>query len=224
MKKIFRILLVISLCIVMFSLVYLNVKKYKDIENDKEQIQAEYKTNIRNKVVIKRVTNTILNVVTDYNISESIYNRTDVGNNVYINNQENVQDKEKLENKVLDKIEDNNNDDEAYVKKSELVMLEILEDTITNESATLIITDNNGVPFEFGEYFEIEKKENNEWDELDYLAEKKYLLLAYKRDENNQYKFVINWKDEYGILPSGIYRIVKYSNDIKFCSNEFEIE
>ena len=168
------------------------------------------------------VTNTVLNVVMDYNISESIYNRTDVSNNVYINNQETVQDKEKLENKILDKIENNKNDEE-YVRKSELVTLEVLENTITNESATLIITDNNDVAFEFGEYFEIEKKENNNWNELNYLAEKKYLLLAYKRDENNQYKFVINWKNEYGILPSGIYRIVKYSNDIKFCSNEFEI-
>lgn len=222
MKKIFRVLLVMSLCIVIFSLVYLNIKKYKDIDNNEEQIQAEHKTDIRNKVIIKRVTNTVLNVVMDYNISESIYNRTDVSNNVYINNQETVQDKEKLENKILDKIENNKNDEE-YVRKSELVKLEVLENTITNESATLIITDNNDVAFEFGEYFEIEKKENNNWNELNYLAEKKYLLLAYKRDENNQYKFVINWKNEYGILPSGIYRIVKYSNDIKFCSNEFEI-
>lgn len=222
MKKIFRVLLVMSLCIVIFSLVYLNIKKYKDIDNNEEQIQAEYKTDIRNKVIIKRVTNTVLNVVMDYNISESIYNRTDVSNNVYINNQETVQDKEKLENKILDKIENNKNDEE-YVRKSELVTLEVLENTITNESATLIITDNNDVAFEFGEYFEIEKKENNDWNELNYLPEKKYLLLAYKRDENNQYKFVINWKNEYGILPSGIYRIVKYSNDIKFCSNEFEI-
>lgn len=222
MKKIFRVLLVMSLCIVIFSLVYLNIKKYKDIDNNEEQIQAEYKTDIRNKVIIKRVTNTVLNVVMDYNISESIYNRTDVSNNVYINNQETVQYKEKLENKILDKIENNKNDEE-YVRKSELVTLEVLENTITNESATLIITDNNDVAFEFGEYFEIEKKENNDWNELNYLPEKKYLLLAYKRDENNQYKFVINWKNEYGILPSGIYRIVKYSNDIKFCSNEFEI-
>ena len=222
MKKIFRVLLVMSLCIVIFSLVYLNIKKYKYIDNNEEQIQAEHKTDIRNKVIIKRVTNTVLNVVMDYNISESIYNRTDVSNNVYINNQETVQDKEKLENKILDKIENNKNDEE-YVRKSELVKLEVLENTITNESATLIITDNNDVAFEFGEYFEIEKKENNNWNELNYLAEKKYLLLAYKRDENNQYKFVINWKNEYGILPSGIYRIVKYSNDIKFCSNEFEI-
>lgn len=222
MKKIFRVLLVMSLCIVIFSLVYLNIKKYKDIDNNEEQIQAEHKTDIRNKVIIKMVTNTVLNVVMDYNISESIYNRTDVSNNVYINNQETVQDKEKLENKILDKIENNKNDEE-YVRKSELVTLEVLENTITNESATLIITDNNDVAFEFGEYFEIEKKENNNWNELNYLAEKKYLLLAYKRDENNQYKFVINWKNEYGILPSGIYRIVKYSNDIKFCSNEFEI-
>lgn len=222
MKKIFRVLLVMSLCIVIFSLVYLNIKKYKDIDNNEEQIQAEHKTDIRNKVIIKRVTNTVLNVVMDYNISESIYNRTDVSNNVYINNQETVQVKEKLENKILDKIENNKNDEE-YVRKSELVTLEVLENTITNESATLIITDNNDVAFEFGEYFEIEKKENNDWNELNYLPEKKYLLLAYKRDENNQYKFVINWKNEYGILPSGIYRIVKYSNDIKFCSNEFEI-
>lgn len=222
MKKIFRVLLVMSLCIVIFSLVYLNIKKYKDIDNNEEQIQAEHKTDIRNKVIIKMVTNTVLNVVMDYNISESIYNRTDVSNNVYINNQETVQDKEKLENKILDKIENNKNDEE-YVRKSELVTLEVLENTITNESATLIITDNNDVAFEFGEYFEIEKKENNDWNELNYLVEKKYLLLAYKRDENNQYKFVINWKNEYGILPSGIYRIVKYSNDIKFCSNEFEI-
>lgn len=125
---------------------------------------------------------------------------------------------------INENVNKDDNIEDYYIKDVNLVTLEINEDTVTSENATLIITDNNVVAYNFEYYFEIERKKDGGWQEVERLNDRSSLLLGYNRNENNQYIFNTNWKNEYGTLEIGTYRIVKYSEGIKFCSNEFKIK
>ena len=108
------------------------------------------------------------------------------------------------------------------------VKIEVLPDTVTNESAEILITDNNEIPYGWGVEFRIQQKINEEWEELKYVSDDiAWISIAYVPNENNQLTQKLNIKQYYGTLSSGTYRIVKpvYDNGyIDFYSNEFEIK
>lgn len=110
-----------------------------------------------------------------------------------------------------------------------LITLEIDNESITNTSATLTITDNNNPPCSWDREYSIQKNTNGEWQELEPIKDIIIDTLAYKYklDENNQCTIKIDWKDNYGELQKGIYRIAKKIGELDntyVYSNEFEIK
>ena len=126
--------------------------------------------------------------------------------------------------------------DEEGIKASDLefnrspenVKIEVLENTITLDSARILITDNNEDSYGWGESFSLERKENGQWQKLKMLSDDlAFNCLGYCLDENNQLIMKVDYGKYYGTLENGIYRIVKPVYDkgyINLHSNEFEIK
>jgi hypothetical protein len=78
-----------------------------------------------------------------------------------------------------------------------------------------------------GHGYQVQKKINNNWVDLESKEEMIFTALAYSLDENNQWEYKIDWSRYYGKLENGIYRIKKkiYDNNnyIDLFSNKFEI-
>lgn len=114
-----------------------------------------------------------------------------------------------------------------FNRSPENVTIEVLEDTITNESAEILITDKNEDHYGWGVDFRVQKKVNDKWEELNPIAELSFIEVAYEVGENNQLKLKTDYGKYYGTLEKGIYRIVKPVYDkhyINLFSNEFEIK
>lgn len=107
-------------------------------------------------------------------------------------------------------------------KSPENVAIEVLEDTITRDSVTILITDNNENKYNWGVEFGVQKKVNGEWENLKYVSDRlTWNSIAYTLNENNQLTQKLDIKYYYGTLENGIYRIVKPTG---LYSNEFEIK
>lgn len=107
------------------------------------------------------------------------------------------------------------------------VKIEVLKNTVTNTYAEILITDNNENNGGWGKSYRIQKKENNKWIDLKPIQNLGFKEIAFLLDENNQLKQKIDWKEFYGELDKGTYRIVKpiYNNGyIDLYSDEFEIK
>jgi hypothetical protein len=114
-----------------------------------------------------------------------------------------------------------------YSRKPELVTLEVDTDTLSKIGVTLIITDNNETSYGWGKDYEVQKKENNNWINLEPSEPMIVQDIGYMLDENNQCKQNIDWSHYYGKLENGTYRIKKKVYDNKYIdlySNEFEIK
>lgn len=87
------------------------------------------------------------------------------------------------------------------------ITMTIKEGTLTKTSATVFIEDTNDSPYSYGEWYRIDKKENDDWKELDTInsvPEIALPMLEYGHIERN-----IDWTETYGPLSKGEYRIVK---------------
>lgn len=130
----------------------------------------------------------------------------------------------KLE-KILDFVYSDNE-----MNNIENVKMKIKEGTLTNKSATIIIIDNNQKTYQYGEYYRLDIKENGIWKEMTQLGANYYNDIAYIVDKNNQLELTHNWKEVYGELPLGEYRIVKDTcvnngcTELKYFSVEFTID
>lgn len=118
-------------------------------------------------------------------------------------------------------------DDDNYVTLS-------IKD-ITKEGATIIIKDTFGAGFHvYGEAFEIEKKIDDGWVKLEHSDNYAFDLKAYYVNDKGILEMNLNWKDIYGTLDEGIYRIIMtyFENaktpikeeDHKYLLSEFYIE
>lgn len=122
----------------------------------------------------------------------------------------------------------NNIDTLSKKRTPENVTIEVLQDTITKESAEILITDNNEQSYGWGDNFRLQKKENGTWKEMQ--TEDGILTfnsIAYNLNEDKQVKLKTQYGNYYGTLENGIYRIVKpvYDNGyIDLYSNEFEVK
>lgn len=105
------------------------------------------------------------------------------------------------------------------------ISMEVNHDTLNNMNATIVITDTSGKDNVYGEWFRIDKLEDEKWSEvktLDY--EFSFNDIEYKIDSNNKLEMSHNWEFIYGSLDSGEYRIVKKVNNKDYISAEFKIE
>ena len=94
---------------------------------------------------------------------------------------------------------------------------------ISLTGATITIKDTNESKYTYEEWYVLEKEIDGKMYSIptkvkDYGFNSK----GYSVDENNEVKFVIDWKWLYGELPQGSYRIIKKSHD-KYISIPFDI-
>ena len=106
------------------------------------------------------------------------------------------------------------------------VSLQIKEGTLTKEGATIVITDKNDYPYSYGEYYTIKKLENGEWRDL---KSENYNIndLLHETDNNGKVTMEFNWKDRYGELENGKYRLlmeINPGNPDTAIYTEFEIK
>ena len=130
-------------------------------------------------------------------------------------------DDSKLEQKV-DKYYDNINNN------SEDITMEVLQDTVTNKSLEIKITDNTEKKYNYGAEYKIQKKVNGQWEDLEYKPNDLYVIdIASNLKEKTQQTEKLDIEKYYGKLSNGIYRIKKkfYNQGfINIYSNEFEIK
>ena len=123
---------------------------------------------------------------------------------------------------------DNGQNDTKLNRNTNNVTIEVDNTTISPESVTIIITDNNTEHFAWGIEFRVQKKVNEQWEDLEYVSDDlSWIDIAYGVNEGNQLTLKLDIEKCYGKLSNGIYRIVKpvYDNGyIDIYSNEFEIK
>ena len=114
-----------------------------------------------------------------------------------------------------------------YDRTVEKVSLKVDETTISNTGVTIEITDTNETKYGWGEPYRLEVKQGDKWEDVMPLKDIEFTSIGYELDEKNKTKQEINWKEGYGELSSGTYRIVKplYDNGyLEVFSNEFVID
>lgn len=125
-----------------------------------------------------------------------------------------------IENSSINNINYNNINNE-YITDYKKIFLSIKPNTLSRYGATLVITDTNENKNSFTKWYRIDKKENNEWIELEILNSNSdiYEENAFLTDSYGILEFKIDWSNLYGELKNGIYRIIKENN----LTVEFEI-
>ena len=89
-------------------------------------------------------------------------------------------------------------------------IMTIKEGTLTNKSATLILTNNSDKNFQYGNPYEIEIKKDGEWHKIN--VELNFTLPAFHLLPKESKEIELNWENEYGKLSKGTYRIIKGIN------------
>ena len=87
------------------------------------------------------------------------------------------------------------------------VIMTIKEGTLTNKSATLILTNNSDKNFQYGTSYEIEIKKDGEWHKIN--VELNFTMPAFQLSARENNEIEINWENGYGKLEKGTYRIIK---------------
>ena len=87
------------------------------------------------------------------------------------------------------------------------VIMTIKEGTLTNKSATLILTNNSDKNFQYGTSYEIEIKKDGEWHKIN--VELNFTMPAFQLSARENKEIEINWENGYGKLAKGTYRIIK---------------
>ena len=115
-------------------------------------------------------------------------------------------------------IEDNNvfsfdPEDNVYDEKpnrdQEKVTLSIEEGSLTTTGCTLIIRDENAIPYGWGEAYVVQEVLENGYAELKPKNELIFTDIGYVPNTDNEIKQKINWNVFYGSLKPGKYRLVK---------------
>lgn len=97
-------------------------------------------------------------------------------------------------------------DTEIYMNETCGVSIGISD--VKNTSGTLTIKNASGHDLSFGLEFSIQKYENGQWNTLK-ANEVVIPAIAILVHDKNEYSNTIQWKDYYGTLSEGTYRIVK---------------
>jgi hypothetical protein len=130
--------------------------------------------------------------------------------------------------------EDDLKKEDAYFDENG-VNIEVIEDSITKTGCKIRITNSGGDPGSWDSAIYVEKKDGEIWQEAQLLPTS---IQHTGLEETGLYYFIqtLNWKDRYGELESGIYRIRKVQGNVdelyfaddpnvpSYYSNEFEIK
>ena len=84
------------------------------------------------------------------------------------------------------------------------VIMTIKEGTLTNKSATLVLTDKN---FQYGNTYEIEIKKDGEWHKIN--VKLNFDMPAFPLSSKESKEIELDWENGYGKLAKGTYRIIK---------------
>ena len=87
------------------------------------------------------------------------------------------------------------------------VIMTIKEGTLTNKSATLVLTNNSDKNFQYGNTYEIEIKKDGEWHKIN--VELNFDMPAFPLSSKESKEIELNWENGYGKLAKGTYRIIK---------------
>lgn len=80
----------------------------------------------------------------------------------------------------------------------------------TNTNISFTITDQQENPNTYGEWYEIEKLVDDEWQKVPTINTCVFNDIGLQADKDKSIVFNIDWEYCYGTLDSGKYRIVKY--------------
>ena len=83
----------------------------------------------------------------------------------------------------------------------------IKEGTLTNKSATLVLTNHSDKNFQYGSPYEIEIKKDGEWHKIN--VELNFDMPAFQLLSKESKEIELDWENEYGKLAKGTYRIIK---------------
>ena len=98
--------------------------------------------------------------------------------------------------------------DKSDIKVSQNdVIMTIKEGTLTNKSATLVLTNHSDKNFQYGNTYEIEIKKDGEWHKIN--VELNFTMPAFQLSARENKEIEINWENGYGKLVNGTYRIIK---------------
>ena len=87
------------------------------------------------------------------------------------------------------------------------VTLSIKEGTLTNEGATLILTNNSDKNYQYGYPYTIEIMKDGKWHYINVQLD--FIMPALQLLANETKEIELNWKSGYGKLAEGTYRIIK---------------
>ena len=87
------------------------------------------------------------------------------------------------------------------------VIMTIKEGTLTNKSATLVLTNHSDKNFQYGSPYEIEIKKDGEWHKIN--VELNFDMPAFQLLSKESKEIELDWENEYGKLAKGTYRIIK---------------
>ena len=90
------------------------------------------------------------------------------------------------------------------------VIMTIKEGTLTNKSATLVLTNNSDKNFQYGNTYEIEIKKDGEWHKIN--VELYFDMPAFPLSSKESKEIELDWENGYGKLAKGTYRIIKGIN------------
>lgn len=101
------------------------------------------------------------------------------------------------------------NKSDIKVSQNDVIMT-IKEGTLTNKSATLVLTNNSAKNFQYGTPYEIEIKKDGEWHKIN--VELDFDLPAFQLSSKESKEIELDWENGYGKLAKGTYRIIKGIN------------
>ncbi len=87
------------------------------------------------------------------------------------------------------------------------VRLEVKEGTLKKTKATFILKNDSDVNITYGNEYKIEKKIDDNWQELE--GKLAFNLPAYNLKYMDSVELKLDWKNGYGSLDKGQYRLVK---------------
>lgn len=87
------------------------------------------------------------------------------------------------------------------------IYLTVKEGTLLNTQATFILKNDSDVDVQYGNAYELEIKQDGKWHKIN--VEIDFTMQAYELKAKKSLEFNLNWKETYGKLAKGEYRIIK---------------
>lgn len=95
----------------------------------------------------------------------------------------------------------------AEITTSSDVTLSIKEGTLTNTGATILLKNNGDKTYIYGNPYVLEIKKDGHWRHINVVLN--FTMPAYGINPGETKEIELNWKNGYGELAKGTYRIIK---------------